>query len=161
MTVSAAQVNNKTPVAVSHSQDPVPIRSESANSGRESPIEIQTKKAPQMKVAYANRGYGNVSGAPPAASATWRNFSNPQGPQRGLMEKFFMSRGRINSQTKFNNTTSSTTSPSSSSASHNITPGSSAGDSVGVIKPAVTPVRYLPPAVKPVELQAARRDQVS
>lgn len=149
-------VNNKTPVAV-HLQEPSFNRSESVTNGRESPIEIQAKKPPQMKVAYANRGYGNVSGAPAAASATWRNFGNPQGAQRGLMEKFFMSRGRINTPSTFNNTTSSTPSLSLPSASHNtVTPGSSTGDSVGVIKP----VRYLPPAVKPVEFQAVRKDQV-
>ena len=88
-----------------------------------------------------NRGFGNSSSmAPPnnnsstssstvAASAvpattpaTWRTFSNPQGGQRGLMEKFILSRGRINSPTAF-------TGPATP---YVITPGSSAGDLVGV-----------------------------
>jgi hypothetical protein len=148
-------------------------RSESVAEDRESQSEPQSKKMPQMKVTYGSRGYGNLSttaanGGPLAASATWRNFSNPQGAQRGLMEKFFLSRGRLNSPATFNAPTpsaSSALSSSSSSANHSVvTPGSSAGDPVGVInhsnKTTPAPVRYLAPAIKPVELQTTRRDEV-
>lgn len=150
-------------------------RSESVVEDRESPSEPQTKKMPQMKVAYGNRGYGNANltnttangGQTAAASATWRNFSNPQGGQRGLMEKFFLSRGRLNSPATFNAPTSSvpTALSSSSPSTHHsvVTPGSSTGDPVGVINHKMTPapVRYLAPAVKPVELQIARREEVN
>ncbi|KAI9564967.1 hypothetical protein GHT06_008708 [Daphnia sinensis] len=151
-------------------------RSESVVEDRESPSESQQiKKMPQMKVAYANRGYGNANlssaaangGQPAAASATWRNFSNPQGGQRGLMEKFFLSRGRLNSPATFNAPTPSapTALSSSSPLTHHsvVTPGSSAGDPVGVInqsnKMTPAPARYVAPAVKPVESQMARRDE--
>lgn len=172
--VSAGPVKS---VTVVHSHQTVELapqqRSESVNEGRESPSETNNnntnnKKPPQMRVTYANRGYGNAttalgSMAAPAASTTWRNFSNPQGGQRGLMEKFFMSRGRLNSPATFNSPTSSTASTSSSSVNHSVvTPGSSAGDPVGVNNHSkAAPVRYLPPAVKPVELQTVRRDEVS
>lgn len=151
-------------------------RSESVVEDRESPSEPQQiKKTPQMKVVYGNRGYGNTNltsaaangGQPAAASATWRNFSNPQGGQRGLMEKFFLSRGRLNSPATFNAPTpsASTALSSSSPLTHHsvVTPGSSAGDPVGVInqsnKTTPAPARYVAPAVKPVESQIARRDE--
>lgn len=148
-------------------------RSESVAEDRESQTEPQSKKMPQMKVTYGSRGYGNLTttaaNGGPAAPATWRNFSNPQGAQRGLMEKFFLSRGRLNSPATFNAPSpaaSSALSSSSSSTNHSVvTPGSSAGDPVGVInhsnKTTPAPVRYLAPAVKPVELITARRDEVS
>lgn len=126
-------------------------------------------------MTYGSRGYGNLTttaangGPTPAASATWRNFSNPQGAQRGLMEKFFLSRGRLNSPATFNAPTPSASlalSSSSSSTNHSVvTPGSSAGDPVGVINHSnkttpAAPVRYLAPAIKPVELQTTRKDEV-
>jgi hypothetical protein len=86
--------------------------------------------SPQGMRGSNNRGFGNSnpSAAPNAAnavsatsSATWRTFSNPQGGQRGLMEKFIQSRGRISSPTAF-------TGP----AAPYVTPGSPAGDLVGV-----------------------------
>jgi hypothetical protein len=150
-------------------------RSESVAEDRESQSEPQSKKMPQMKVTYGSRGYGNLTttaangGPTPAASATWRNFSNPQGAQRGLMEKFFLSRGRLNSPATFNAPTPSASlalSSSSSSTNHSVvTPGSSAGDPVGVINHSnkttpAAPVRYLAPAIKPVELQTTRKDEV-
>ena len=104
----------------------------------EQPKQKKTKgDSPQVKgssstssTSTSNRGFGsNNPSAPPNAanavsatsSATWRTFSNPQGGQRGLMEKFILSRGRISSPTAF-------TGP----AAPYVTPGSPAGDLVGV-----------------------------
>ncbi|XP_057370275.1 uncharacterized protein LOC130691352 isoform X3 [Daphnia carinata] len=167
--------------SVSSIQSPTTVelalqRSESVVEDRESPSEPQhVKKMPQMKVTYGNRGYGNANlssatangGQPAAATATWRNFSNPQGGQRGLMEKFLLSRGRLNGPATFNAPTPSapTALSSSSPLTHHsvVTPGSSAGDPVGVInqsnKMTSAPARYVVPAVKPVESQIARRDE--
>lgn len=138
-------------------------RQELATEGRESPSESQAKKTPQMRVTYANRTYGHgttaSSGVAPTAP-TWRNFSNPQGGQRGLMEKFLLSRGRLNGPATFNAPTPSSTSSPSTQNHSVVTPGSSAGDPVGVIKAAPAPVRYLPPAVKPIEIVPARKEEV-
>jgi hypothetical protein len=65
---------------------------------------------PQLKVVYGNRGYGSAKltnttangSQTSAASAPRRNFSNLQGGLRSLMEKLFLSRGRLNSPATFN-----------------------------------------------------------
>ena len=158
---SSVPIKSVTPVVTA---DIILQRPDSVSEeNRESPSESQANKKtqnPQMRVTYANRGYGHGSTATSGVAPTPATWRNPQAAgQRGIMEKFL--RGRLNGPAAFNTAThptSATPSPTNHSA---VTPGSSAGDPVGVIKAAApAPVRYLPPAVKPIEMQAARREEV-
>ena len=94
-----------------------------------------------------------------------RNFSHAPGPQRGIMEKFILSRGRLSQPAAFNMPPAMSGVPLIPPSNGTITPGSTNGDPAGVIhsttKTSQASVRHVPTVVRPIEIQAFKHEEVS
>lgn len=94
-----------------------------------------------------------------------RNFSHIPGPQRGIMEKFILSRGRLSQPAAFNMSPAINGVSLIPPSSGTITPGSTAGDPAGVIhsttKSSQASVRHVPTVVRPIEIQSFKHEEVT
>lgn len=124
---------------------------------------LQSSKSISAMKDTSSRQFGTMSSLLPNQTGR-RNFSHVQGGQRGIMEKFLLSRGRLSQPATFNSPSPVGPAPLIPAQSSAITPGSSAGDPVGVMHPtgkaSLASVRHAPTVVRPIEIQAFKHDEV-